>query len=60
MDNFLDNVARKYGIYHLGGDPRDVLDNLFDSYEEAEAFMYGLGADVEAVIVGVIVDEEEV
>lgn len=54
----LENVEKEYGIYVVGGDPLDILDRIFPSYEEALEHSKTFTED-ETVIVGVVREQEE-
>lgn len=54
----LENVEKEYCVYIIGGDPIDILDRVFPSYEEALEHSKTFTED-ETVIVGVVRDKEE-
>lgn len=54
----LENVKKEYGVYVIGGDPLDILDHVFPSYEEALEHSKTFTED-ETVIVGVVHEQEE-
>lgn len=54
----LENVEKEYGVYAIGGDPVDVLNHIFPSYEEALEHSKTFH-ECDTVIVGVVRDKEE-
>lgn len=54
----LENVEKEYGVYVIGGDPLDILDHVFSSYEEALEHAKTFH-ECDTVIVGVVREQEE-